>query len=97
MEGGSRDIDGLYLKKSLQERKESKKLQNYEHHLKKESSAKYSKRTLAKSLQDKLKRLNSRIQASRERLSQLRSMKKSLANWMYRESKELEVCCSNTT
>jgi septal ring factor EnvC (AmiA/AmiB activator) len=79
-----------YMKSSLH-RRETKKLDNYERHLKKESSAKYYKKMSAKSFQDQLKRLNSRIQASQKRLSELRSKKKSLATMMYRETSKPEV------
>ncbi|CAB4038500.1 Hypothetical predicted protein [Paramuricea clavata] len=89
---GKRDVEEnprrsyrWYMKSSLH-RKESKKLDNYGRHLKKESSAKYYKKMSAKSFQDQWKRLNSRIQASQKRLSELRSKKKSLTTMMYRET-----------
>ena len=73
----------------------SRRYSNYERHLKKESSATYNNK---KSLEDQMRRINLRIKASRERLSLLRSKKKSLAN-MYRGSTvpEKKTCrCVNS-
>jgi flavin-dependent dehydrogenase len=68
-----------------------RKYSNYERHLKKESLAKYNKRkTSSKTYEDQVRKLNSRIEASRKRLSLLRSKKKSLA-YMYRGSTVPEV------
>lgn len=81
----SRSRHGWYYKAS-RARKEFKKLQNYERHLKKESSASYSKKVFKKAMQMRLKKLDSRIEASRQRLANLRSMKKTISKLMYRPS-----------
>ena len=81
------------MKSSFHERKESKKLHNFERRLKKESSVKYSKNTpAAKFIQDKMKKIEARIKASRMRLNQLLSLKKNLAFFM--ENQQQEVSCS---
>ena len=77
----SRSRYGWYYKAS-RARKEFKKLQNYERHLKKESSASYSKKVFKKAMQMRLKKLDSRIEASRRRLANLRSMKKTISKFM---------------